>query len=162
MKGSQSRTREQRAHADLPNFIFPAFFTPYMSSLYLWPVALGAFAGEIYCVRRLLPELSTRGVTLAMIAANVASSIVGVVVTMFLLPDGYDRVSVHLDYTPAGRAYVYLSWPVAYVLSVLIETAVMLCIFRQASRTRILRAVSIGNLVSYAVLGTAALFFFDP
>jgi hypothetical protein len=132
--------------ASLFNVVFPTFFMPYLTMWSVWWVTLIAFAAEIYCIKRLLPELSGRWVIAAMVGANLLSSALGFLM-VFLLSWDIDSLL---------GPFTLLAWPSAYALSVLVESVVMLAVFRAHPRRAIIVAVAAGNAVSYAILGGLA------
>ena len=109
----------------LANVIFPAFTAPYFSPLFFPIAGLAAVATEFYCYRKLTRH-ARRPLTSDIIAANLLSWLVGVIIGN-LLPSGLTTRQVGdaghkiLTSGPNFELYVIISFFFACILSILIE-----------------------------------------
>ncbi len=135
----------------LANVIVPAFSTPYVGPILVWPFLLVAFAGEV-----LVFWLFNRNVRVGIIVgflllANAVSTLLGFVLVQWL-PTGYDPT---WQPTAAYGLYAKWSWGGAYGVSVLVEGLILRVTEGRSGLTRIFSAAFLGNAVSYAVCAGA-------
>ncbi len=139
----------------LADVIFPAFAAPYLARLTL-PAGISAIVAEIavFCVFN--RHLTLRKIFFVVMLANVVSGVIGFILA-FVLPDGLvptvgGRPWQSVEAGPQFGTYVILSFFVAFVLSVIIEYAVVrLCVI-YARVDKPLVTVSLTNVVSYVTL----------
>jgi len=107
------------------NVIFPAFVGPYIS-IAMFPLAGAAILlSESVVYKVACRQLSIPTVLLLVVVANVVSSIIGIGVAFFL-PDGlvYGTTGVVVG-GPNFSLYFNLSFVLAYLISILIEGAIL-------------------------------------
>jgi hypothetical protein len=145
--------------------IIPAFEAPYLAPL-LFPLAgLAAIAVEVLVFWLLNKHLSATKIIAIVVAANVTSGVFGFVITAFLptglvpkVADAEKHFNI-MEPGPLFRTYLLLSFLAAFVLSVLIEYAVVRRCEEWARTDRPFRTVTLANLAGYATLMAVAWFW---
>lgn len=135
----------------LPNVIVPAFSTPYVGGIFVWPFLLVAFAGEVLVCWWLNRNVRVGILIGFLLLANAVSTLLGFALVQWL-PTGYDPT---WQPTAAYGLYAKWSWGGAYGLSVLVEGLILRVTQRRSGLTRIISATILGNAVSYAVCAGA-------
>ena len=146
----------------IANTIFPAPSTAYLASIFLPLAGLTMLVAECAVYKRFSAQ-SLRWIVLATIVANVGSWIAGVVLTE-MLPSGYvsqltesgDRI---LARGPNWSLYVYLSYPLACLLSIVLELGLFYPLRKRLRIRRPVAAVTLANIASYTLLGLLVLVF---
>lgn len=137
------------------NVIFPAFAAPYIA-VALWPwLIVAVIAIETAVLYWRDRAVGIAGAFLAMSLANAASWIVGIVLASTLFPSGIAPGSPR-----PGSAFATLVWiafPVALVLSIVIEAGVLALLSRWLRLRAPLRTALIANVGSYLVVAAAFL-----
>lgn len=134
------------------NVIFPAFAAAYISTLF-FPVALiSALTVEALIYRWRCSSLSIPTILMLVVAVNVVSWFAGVVITG-VLPSGLVNSEEGIvTGGPNFSLYATLAFPVAYVLSVLIEGAVLKLSAVKFTIAEPFKLSLIANTGSYIVL----------
>jgi hypothetical protein len=139
------------------NVIFPAFAAPYFAQAFspvLICVVLLSEALIVWLHER--PLTSKVLVAVAVVVANAVSWVLGVVLAYFVFPSGLgDAAPGHV-----GQEFwslVWLAFPVAFLLSVLLEGCTYRLLSRYLQLSHPWRGACIANLVSYAVIGAVFL-----
>ena len=151
----------------LANIILPAFSTPWLFALGFPIAALVVIVIELLVFKALNQSAPLWKLLLLVLAVNVVSTIMGFVLTAFL-PSGYEVMTVtgengeqDSSFEPGPRyvTYAFISFPVALVLSVLVEYGMVWTIavdWRHQLR-RMFKTVALANVASYTVLSVVAL-----
>lgn len=145
------------------NVVYPAFLQPYVVGVALLPLGIAAFTSEVFTLRQFNPSAALGRLTLAVIGANLVSSLLGVLLAL-QLPDQLTWVK-----SPTGGRfpepgphfflYSVLSFPLLCALSILVEFFVLRFLRTWAGLSDLLPAVAVANVVSYSVLAMGALVF---
>ena len=135
----------------LGNIIYPAFLDPYV--VQLMPLTgIAAFAAEVAVFGIAYGKSGLRGLSLIVLAANLVSSLAGVVLA-FLLPSGLSgEVAGRITHGPAWGQLATVSWLVACLVSVVIEYPVLKLATRKRGLRRLSLTVTVANVASYLVL----------
>jgi hypothetical protein len=146
--------------------IFPVFSTPYLMALFMPWLLVPALIAEIFVFKLFFFRASMADNVITVLGANAASWFVGILLLIVLpLPSGLHqtlgRPEVKLDTTLLPWAFA-----LAFVVSIVIETAVWWAARRPLRSTRLVIANAVANAASYAVLLSGAFFiggwhFFD-
>lgn len=139
------------------NVIIPAFSGAYALQLFLWPATIIAMVLEI-AVFRFRERAAGLAATIAsVLLANVVSWLVGItavsVLPSALVPAPYDPDILRGD--PMYNLYAVLSFPLACIISSIIEWTVLYPVRRRLRFTRLLGTIVAANVASYAFLGVA-------
>jgi len=139
-----------------PNVIVPAFSTPYVGLIFVWPFLLVAFVAEVLAFGVFNRTAKLWKLFFYIFLANLVSSLTGIVIGS-ILPSGYDS-----DWRPTGAYAVYatFSWVGAYILSVLIEYALLYATRHRNGFSRLRAGVISGNTVSYVICAGAYYFLY--
>ena len=137
----------------LADVIFPAFFTPYIVQL-LYPLCIIAVLVSEYFTYRILNREQAGARMLSLVlAANVASSLVGIAIAA-LLPSGLNQRFLQTGGGPARsivwNRYAGFSWVVAFLVSIAVEYPVAVGITRSKPLNHAFGSVVAANLASYA------------
>jgi len=129
-------------------------WAPIFVFCYNWPFALlctvVGFAAEVGVFRIYTrPRLPLRKTIRRLIAANLASYVVGFVLLLF----------VPLDIHKSSLGETVLAFVIAYAITVPVEFYVVRSLL-PTNRDLLLRAVAMGNFVSYAILFTGYFLWF--
>lgn len=145
----------------LANVIFPAFASVYILELNFWKVSLLAFTIEVSTVYFFLTNIDWRDVASVVLIANLISAIVGFFL-MYLLPHGLEASTNGMpQYAPIARTYALAGFPVACLLSILIESLTTKLLISDFRLIVLLKAFTLANLASYLLI-LAAVLLFDP
>jgi hypothetical protein len=151
----------------LADVIIPVFCMPYCLP-FAFPLAgLAVVATEVAVFRLLNRHLSFGKIIGIVILANVVSTVVGFLIGNFL-PSGYitkvvepgDVRSPHFAPGPLFDTYFYVSFFVAFFLSVIVEYPIVLGCGRQVKINRPFATVLFANVASYIALAVVALISF--
>lgn len=138
--------------------IFPAFTTPYVSTL-LFPVAgISAIGTEWFCYRHFSSDEHYPNLW-DIILANLVSWFIGIVITAFLpsglidkvLPGGGGHTIVAAG--PHFTTFAVTAFFIACILSIIIEFWSLRWSTRKRSVERLFRLSAIANTAGYLVLG---------
>lgn len=147
----------------IANVIFPAFLSPHVGSIFFPPAILAALFVEALIYSRFRATPNGR-VVVPMLLANLASWVVGAAIA-FLLPSGLVPQAVNngaatiVTSGPDFEMFMYLSFPVACVISVVVEYLVLRPMKKRMQIERIGPAVIVANIASYCVLFGVLLVF---
>jgi hypothetical protein len=134
------------------NVIFPAFSAPYL--LTLFPVIIiGVFSVETFIYYKLNKKVSIYKSLLAVSIVNIVSWLIGVLITSFL-PSGLIPHIEH-GYTTQGNmfdTYMLLSFPIAYILSILIEGFILKVLYKKIPLENPMKLSFYANSITYAIL----------
>jgi hypothetical protein len=151
----------------LADVIFPAFQAPYVASLLLPVAGISAIVVEIVVFWLLNRHVGVGKIVVLVVAANLVSGLVGFFLAA-VLPSGLvPRVVGSVNGRPFRSSqpgpyfetYMALSFFMAFVLSVVIEYAVVWLLLGWAKVVRPFRTVTLANLASYVVLVAVAWFW---
>jgi hypothetical protein len=129
----------------LANVVFPLFALPYVAGVFSPWFAAGALAGEILVFFGF--QFRSAGFWLVL-AAVLTSNFVSTLIGFFglgLIPNP--------EHAP--KWFAYLSFVIAWALSVAIEYGVYSAVPRWRQFRKLFLATAISNVVSYAILGVA-------
>ncbi len=148
----------------IADIIMPVFCTPYFLPFALPLAGLAVLATEVAVFKLLNRHLGFGTIIAVVILANVVSTIVGFVIAA-CLPSGYvTRVVEPGDYrtspfvpVPLFDTYLYLSFFVAFILSVIIEYPIVRGCLGLAKINRPFVTVLLANVASYVALIVIAL-----
>jgi len=144
----------------IANVIFPAFSAPYVSAL-LFPVAgISVLIAECVIFKLTNRNLTWWKIIALVLGMNIFSTIIGFIISAFL-PDGLEPKLVgsgehEVWISQQGEHWttlMYIAFPVAYVLSIILEYGVVR-LFKRISISRPFRTVTLANTVSYILLIT--------
>jgi len=141
------------------NVIFPAFAAPYFVPAFsplLIALVLIVETSIIWLYER--PLTSKAMAALAVVTANATSWLIGVGLAFFVFPSGLSQAGP--SDSQEFWSLVWLSFPVALVLSVLIEAGIYLLFARHFQFSRAWRGSVVSNLASYVCIGV--IFFAFP
>ena len=130
----------------LANVVFPLFDLPYMGGIFSPWFATGALAAEILVFYGFQFRTAPFWLVLAaVLGANTVSTLIGFFGLAFLpSPDN------------GPHWLIYLTFVVAWALSVGIEYGVYFAVPRWRRFQHLLVATAVSNIVSYSILGIAA------
>ena len=143
----------------LANIIFPAFRIPYFSAM-IFPVAtITALVAEVIVFGLINSNMSWLSIMKIVLLINIASAIVGFAVAG-AFPSGWEPAvrgegenqRQTLQHGPKFGMYVVLGYVLAFILSVLIEWAIVRALRRIAPLKRPFVTVGLANVASYAAL----------
>ena len=135
------------------NVIFPAFLAPVIPVLFMPILAIFILGIEVY-VYYINGRLSDQDFQyywiIAVIAANLVSSLVGIALSG-ILPSGLSQ-DLKNGPGPEANVYFWLSWPVWWSISILVEYSMIWLSTRRNPIRNLFRANLFANTVTYAVL----------
>jgi hypothetical protein len=148
----------------IADVIIPVFCTPYCLPFALPLAGLAVLATEVAVFKLLNRHLGLGTIIAVVIPANVVSTIVGFLIAA-ALPSGYvTRVIEPGNYhtqtfvpVPLFDTYLYLSFFVAFVLSVIVEYPIVRGCLGLAKIKKPFVTVLLANVVSYIALVVIAL-----
>ena len=131
------------------NVIFPAFAGPYVSVAFFPATGAVILLSEAIVYKILCRKLSILTVVLLVVAANAASSAVGIGVSA-VLPSGLVKGTQGvIESGPNFSLYFKLGFVIAYLISILIEGAVLKLASRKSVIDRPYTVSLVANTVSY-------------
>jgi hypothetical protein len=152
----------------IADVILPVFCVPYCLPFVLPLAGFGVLAAEVVAFKLLNRHLGIGTIVGVVILANVVSTIVGFLIAGIALPSGYvwnvvetgDRPTRAFERGQLFDTYLYLSFFVAFVLSVVIEYPIVRACAGWAKVDRPLMTVVLANVASYITLAVVALISF--
>jgi len=143
----------------LANVIFPAFASVYIFELTFWKVTLLAFALEVFALSCFLKDTDWRGLANIVLIVNLISAVAGFFF-MALLPSGLEEApNGGPQFAPIARTYALAGFPVACLLSIVIETLIAKFFIHGYRLILVWKAFTFANLASYSLILAAVLFF---
>lgn len=130
--------------------IIPAFQGPYLLYLFFPLACIIVLASEVAVFKLLNWQENFMGIVVLVFCANLVSTVVGFLITA-LLPTGYDPT---LKPGSMYSTYAYLSFFVAFILSVLFEYPIVRFSSKILRIHRPLLTVILANVASYILLVT--------
>lgn len=130
------------------NVIFPAFAAPYVVTVFVPLLVLAVVLTETLVLYFRERSAGFGNALLWVSLANIASWVVGVVLSATLLPSGL----VAGNPGPLFETLMWIAIPVALVLSVLIEAGVLLLLARKHIARSPWITMAIANVASYLIV----------
>ena len=139
----------------LADVIFPAFSAPYFAPIF-FPVAGIAAIGTEWLCYRLLSKQMNRPTLWDVIFVNLVSWLVGIILSFFL-PSGLISKPIRGGHSvavqgPHFTAYAIIAFPVACILSIVIEFEALRRRKRDWAAVDLFRLSAIANTSGYVVL----------
>lgn len=142
----------------IANVIIPAFSVPYAAALLLPVAGISVLIAESVVFKLANKNISWWKLSFLALGMNIVSTIVGFIISAFL-PDGLEPKLMGSGengvwISQPGENWMtlmYIAFPVAYALSILIELCVVK-IIKRVSIEKPFRTVAIANTVSYVLL----------
>jgi len=135
------------------NVVFPAFSAPYVAQFFFPFALLSVFVVELAVYKWRCQSLALTTLAVLVVAANAISWLAGFLITAGLLPSG--QLQSPDGVVAAGPNFSFLSslgFVVAYVLSVVIEGAVLKIATRWVQIKSPYQLSLLANTASYVVL----------
>ena len=135
-----------------------AFTAPYIIWFFFFPVAVLALFSEMVVYKIAYRRLPAFSIFASTLGANAASWLVGLVLSILLLPSGLVRKKVdgsNQTYLTAGPNFFscfVLAFGVALILSIVIEWGVWRMLFRKPPLNSLGLTSALANVVSYAIV----------
>jgi hypothetical protein len=133
------------------NVIFPAFATPYLAPIFFPLSILAVLLTEGAVYKLLCRSLGLGTIAVLVICVNAISWLAGVLLANFL-PSGLILDQGAVRNGPEFGKYMYWSFPVAYMLSVLIEGGALKLASRKVPIPAPFKLSFWANTASYVVL----------
>jgi len=137
------------------NMIIPLWFGPLIVAIAYPCLAVSVPAGEYLLFRIRYRDVNQRRLGGTILAANVASFSLGMLITiplLYALPINSPGGSRTAGELIALRVFFVSVWPVSLVLSILVEFLVIRFLLRSARLANLLLTTTLVNLCSYIIL----------